>query len=705
MKKILLASGVIASLMAVSCVKEDAFHAPQQEAEGTRIEFVGESYDDATKVSIGEKENGTYPLLWQEGDVISVWSKNLAAADLPTVDEEGNPVPGAAGKIIGEQAELFGETAGYARGTFTTINPIKVTAATDVVITYPGTVTYVDGKVSGTIPAVQTQRGANSSFHVGNAALAFAQSTLSTADKDAVSFALSQKTAFVKLVLSTSAYSSMNLTGAKLYSPGAVLAGKAVYDIAAGAMTLTETSDNVGAKFRSPVSFSGTQNVYFTAAPCDLTGKECYVVISMSDATKTVTIPAKVTGGKLEAGKLSVITVSNISEATNQCDWYEPVETRYIAGYGEGWAYSAQNCYVAYFGADGAFGEAVTFDVKARGNFTACRKPAKVVPYAACEQNASNKNNLQINDVVCHDGTNYLATTLGNDYTITVKAKQAGTYTGYSSKLLVLDENDKTLWAINVWGNKEPLKEQTYLNGIMLDRNIGQSNHEAGAGEGYHGGSFFQWGRPFTNGWSSSGGLFNKDDANGKNIGFAESAARPDVFFYNADSPTKQNWYTAANSNSMNDLWGNENMTGEDVTSTAGTKSIFDPCPKGYMVASPKIAEEIMASAAPMYTDVDADGKNRVGGKHNWLVYTLPDNSKALYDFAGCKWGNTAGNPNNNLLDIAAIWSNSNGKDEGRAYNMMFRWKDQPTDKKGWTKVSYRALGFPVRCMKDTENR
>ena len=78
---------------------------------------------------------------------------------------------------------------------------------------------------------------------------------------------------------------------------------------------------------------------------------------------------------------------------------------------------------------------------------------------------------------------------------------------------------------------------------------------------------------------------------------------------------------------------------------------------------------------------------------------------KALYCFAGCKWGNTAGNPNNNTLDIAAIWSNSNGKDEGRAYNMMFRWKDQPTDKKGWTKVSFRALGFPVRCMKDTENR
>lgn len=704
MKKIIYVAGVVASLLAVSCVKEDAFNQPQNEVQGTKIEFVGISNVD-TKVSIGQKDGQTYPLLWQAGDVITAWSADLVTADLPTVDAEGNPVAGAVGKLIGEQAELFDGSAGQTRGIFTTVNPVAVTENTNIVITYPATAKYVDGVVTGSVATVQTQRSANSSLHVGNNALAYAEAVLGTADKDAVSFTLKQQTAFVKLVLSTSEYASLKFVGAKLYAPGEALSGDLAINVAEKTVTSSNTKDNVGANLKKPEAFATAQELYFTALPCDLTGKECYIVISMQDDTKTVTIPAKITGGKLEASKLSVITVANISASTNTCDWYEPVEARYVAGYGEGWAYGPQNCYVAYFAADGTFGEAVEFDVKARGNFTACRKPAKVIAYAACEQNASNKNNLEINGTVCYDGTAYVSYTLGADYKVTVKAKKAGSYTGYSSKILLLDENDKTIWAFNVWGNAEQLKEQTYANGIMLDRNIGQSNHEAGEGEGYHGGSFFQWGRPFTNGWSSSGGLFNKADANGKNIGFAESAAHPDVFYYNADGTTKQNWYTAANSNSMNDLWGNENMTGEDVTSAAGTKSIFDPCPKGYMVASPKIVEEIMASAAPMYTDVDADGKKREGGKHNWLVYTLPDNSKALFDFAGCKWGNTAGNPNNNLLDIAAIWSNSNGKDEGRAYNMMFRWKDQPTDKKGWTKVSFRALGFPVRCMKDTENR
>ena len=96
---------------------------------------------------------------------------------------------------------------------------------------------------------------------------------------------------------------------------------------------------------------------------------------------------------------------------------------------------------------------------------------------------------------------------------------------------------------------------------------------------------------------------------------------------------------------------------------------------------------------------------NVEGDVEKIIANVVENGDKALYCFAGCKWGNTAGNPNNNTLDIAAIWSNSNGKDEGRAYNMMFRWKDQSTEKKGWTKVSFRALGFPVRCMKDTENR
>lgn len=700
--------------MAVSCVKEDGFVAPKQDAEGVRIEFVGESTDDATKVSIGEKDGNKYPLLWQEGDVISVWSKNVTTADLPKVDADGNTVPGNANKILGEQAELYPESAGYQKGTFMTVNTINVKASTDVVITYPGTAKFADNKVSATIPTVQTQRGSNSSMHVGNYALAYATSTLSTASKDAVSFNLSQKTAFVKLVLSTSEYSSMNLSGAKLYSPGAKLAGKAVYDINAGTMTLSSTSDNVGAKLRSAVSFSGTQTLYFTAAPCDLTGKECYVVITMTDDTKTVTIPAKINGGKLEAGKLSVITVSNISSSTNECSWYEPVETRYIAAYGEAWSYGPQNCYVAYFGQDGAFGEAVTFDVKARGNFTKCKKPAKVVVLNACEQNISNKNNLEINGTVCHDGTNYVSYNLDNTYTISVKAKMAGTYNGYSSKVLVLDSNNNTLWSINVWGNQEQLKDiKLANNSVILDRNIGSTIYMKTDGsvltsEHYVMGSYYQWGRPFQSGWSSSGGLFDKKDAGAQVVDFAVSAANPLYFFYKADG--NQNWYTAEDAGSLNDLWGNDNQSGLDSTPDQGTKSVFDPCPKGYMVASPSVLDELMSKSVMFHNDVKLDGSgkatrpsNATTSGFNWLVYTN-GSTKAYIPFAGCKWGNSAGNCDNNKVDVAALWSNSNAAGNQRSYLLNYRFKNAAFGNNG-KNDSNRAVGYPVRCMKDTENR
>ena len=93
MKKIIYAAGVVASLLAISCTKEETFEQPLKEAKGIRIEFAGDSYAGDTKISIGEKDGQAYPLLWQAGDVITAWSADLASADLPTVDAEGNPVP------------------------------------------------------------------------------------------------------------------------------------------------------------------------------------------------------------------------------------------------------------------------------------------------------------------------------------------------------------------------------------------------------------------------------------------------------------------------------------------------------------------------------------------------------------------------------------------------------------------------------------
>ena len=74
-----------AALAAVACSKEMIVEKPM--SQGSIISFTGTAFEQ-TKVSVGEKENGVYPLLWQTGDAISIWSEDSVSS----VDDEGNLV-------------------------------------------------------------------------------------------------------------------------------------------------------------------------------------------------------------------------------------------------------------------------------------------------------------------------------------------------------------------------------------------------------------------------------------------------------------------------------------------------------------------------------------------------------------------------------------------------------------------------------------
>lgn len=695
MKKYILAIGVTA-LAAASCSLEEN-KLEQPAAEGARMTLSGTTSVN-TKISIGEKDGNIYPLLWATGDIITINS----------VD------PNSANAIVDEQAELFNESAGEISGIFQTYNAVQPASDEDVIITYPSTAHYVEGKVTASVPDLQTQLVPSNSLHLGMSSVAYDMITIKAGQTEDVTFNLEQKTAFVKLVLSTSEYSSLNLVKARLYAPGYALSGDVSIDPSTGELTASGTKDYVGAKIDSPTAFSGTQEVYFTALPCDLTSAEdVFVIVTMQDDTKTVEIPARVKGGELKESCLSVITLGDISASTNEFDWYEPVETRYVAAFGEGWSYGPSNCFVTYYD-----GEAVTFDVKARGNFIRCKKPASIRVYNACEQNINNKTNIEINGQNSWDGSQYVDFPINDTYQVTVKANAAGSYTGYSSKVRLFDETGVCIWAFNIWGNKDELKEQTYVNGVMLDRNIGSDDK----GYGYQGGSYYQWGRPFQTGWSSSGGLFTASPTNVTDLGI--SAEHPEIFYHmNGVDPSQGgDWYlgahTGARNEHLDDLWGNQNLTGEEIVQTTGTKSIYDPCPKGYMVPSPKILNEMFKTATLKYDDIVNSGTGYYNPgttefidankftEPNFLLYKLPDGSEAIWPFSGCKWGSNGGNCDDNAHDICACWSNSTNssyEQEGaNAYVFVYRYKSEP-----WTLVQNgnRAHGYPVRCMKDVENR
>ncbi len=687
----------VAAFLAVSCSVEES-NIGQPAKDGVRMTLSGTTTEtENTKVSIGEKDGAVYPLLWGAGDIISI----------NTVDAN------TSGAFINEQAELFSDSAGETSGLFQTYNELNPATDMDVVVTYPGnSVLYAEGTITGAVPEKQTQLAPSSSIHVGNYSFSYDEITLAAGQIEDVNFALEQKTAYVKLILSTSEYSDLNVVSAKLYAPGKQLSGNISCNLATGEMTYSDTKDYVGVTISNPSAFSEVQEFYFTALPCDLTGAETYVIVTMQDpaGTMTVEIPAKVTGGVLRESCLSVITVSNISYDTNEFDWYEPVETRYVAAFGDGWSYGPANCFVAYYD-----GDAVTFDVKARGNFIRCRKPVSLRVRNACEHNVNNRTNLIINGTNGWDGTQYVTIPLNDNYNVSVKADAAGSYTGYSSKICLYDEDGVCIWAFNVWGNKEQLQEQTYANGVMLDRNIGSEDR----GYGYQGGSYYQWGRPFQTGWSSSGGLFVGASTTVTDLGI--SAEHPDIFYHmaNVDPSQGGDWYlgahTGARNEHLDDLWGNQNLTGEEIVQTTGTKSIYDPCPKGYMVPSPKLLSEMFRTATLKYDSEDIE--NRGNGYYypgtedrftepNFMLYELPDGSQAVWPFSGCKWGSNGGNCDDNTHDICACWSNSTitsyEQDGANAYVFVYRFKSEP-----WTTVQNgnRAHGYPVRCMKDVENR
>ena len=143
------------------------------------------------------------------------------------------------------------------------------------------------------------------------------------------------------------------------------------------------------------------------------------------------------------------------------------------------------------------------------------------------------------------------------------------------------------------------------------------------------------------------------------------------------------------------DFWGNPNDTAESGSSANGTKSIFDPCPKGWMVASPTIYKEVLAGKD------DAFEKN---SSVQSLIYKYDGTNKAYWHFSGLKWASSGGNPNNNQNDILGVWSNSSyhgyEASDHNVYQLYYR-----TSQGTWNDGGGRAAGMSVRCMQDTENR
>ena len=639
----------LCALTFLSCQKEE-MGGNTSESEGTyTYTFNGDAGSETTKISVGDKTVAGWPIKWQGGDAINIYNKT-----------DGKWSRWGA-------AQLADKDADKTNGTFVLTTNVKEYKGDVYIIHSSDEGRTLEGSVLSTpVPSEQTINGSGYSAHIGKSGLAYAKATVNGTSAP-TDFKLQHQSAYVRLVINTTEFSEHTLLGATIWSKGAALAGSMSLDFATGEVTSTGTADYVKASIKSDkVKVFGSQaEIWLSALPADLTGKTVWIIVHMKKDNANVTVPVKITGGKLISGSVNTITISDLKTSSAPA-WYETVEKRYIAAYGEGWCYGPANTFVGYPSTP------FTFDVKARGNFMKCVEPKAMTVYYACNHNTGNKTNLKFDSTNAYDGSQYIKYNLGNTYTVTMTAGNAGSYTGYSSKVLLLDAAGNTIWAFNIWGNKNKLGEQTLANGVILDRNIGSTDHDT---DYFKSSSYYQWGRPFSVEWSTS--FYTKATTPAESL--EKSAANPQVAYHKDNG----NWYAGPEGDGLNDLWGNDQSSAaaDALTAQKGVKSIYDPCPAGYMVASPAVLNDIKTGATVS-----------TSGNYKWLK-----NGSVYVPFAGGKWTN-GGNMDNNTNAHAVLWSNSSYPEAGRSYGIMYSTQ--------WGNLKqYRAMAWPVRCMKDTENR
>ena len=439
----------------------------------------------------------------------------------------------------------------------------------------------------------------------------------------------------------------------------------------------------------TPELLASTQDIYRTTYPADLSGKEVYIVITLENDQQTVTIPILKEGKQLKANAVNTIAVNNLKLSDNSCEWYEPVETRLLAG---GWAYGESNCLLTNISTEGVDN---VINVKARGNFMEVEEPKYAKTILNCDLGNANK-------MVRVNGSATDITPVNGDYTITVTGIQtyAGLPGGCGQVAIYGADQTTVIWSFIIWMTPTPAEHPYGNTGyVVLDRNLG--TYMTCEGDNWkQNGVYFQWGRPTPVGWSGTVGTNIPTEAT--NVRFSIENPRALLYTNNVDN-TKSDWYlgawTGARTDRKDDFWGNPNESSTYLNPSDGHKSIYDPCPKGYRVVSPRVLDEIEQKGEFVKQSATAVFK-----------YCYDGTNYAYWPLAGCKWGSNGGNSGNNTgLDTAkgaaCYWSNSsassygNDKDQG-ATSLYYKVSD-----KTWTHSSGRSHAFSVRCMKDTENR
>ena len=689
MKKNLLLIAVAVATVA-ACSQEQL--KPETPDSGEVTIFTGSF--NATRISMGEKVGSAYKALWEAGDELSVYDASTSA-------------------LLGTATLVSGE--GTNNGVFSMSSPVS-----------DGTAVILKYGTEGGVATEQTQsRAGASSFESYTSATS--GSVTVTAGK--ATFTMSHNPAVIRVCVDAAS----SLIGGTV--------SKVILRCIGGTVSGAD-KDYVRVTLSTPLTLSAeSQDVWMTANASDLTGKEIDIAFEITKSGETFTLPVGFAGMELEANKVTKFAVTSLADA--KCvPWYEPHDSRLMAG--AGYAYGPANtffiqCKSGYTYTGGSYSpnagipDEVAISIKARGDFLKVINPkgctfdwARMGAIDSGTKNGAGSVYVTRLDkglsAIGVDPTQYSKSYDGN-YTVTVT--NTGAYAG--TPILLMMKDSKIVWAWSFWNIAA---DGTTVGTIdiggkdLCDMVIGQASNVASWPVAIlQCLSYYQWGRPIPMFWNSYPSVRAAGTSTtgvtpiiqGK-LDIETAAQQPVGCIVGYTNTNISNWC----SSTIYNLWGSP----DNKLTNTGTKSIYDPCPKGWRVADPA---GYIQSSIDLYNSAITVTYSNVNNKHGVTPSSAPEAtlfnggfftgviSKDTPETSGCLVGSQGtgldGSNNSTANDNGRYWTNTISGDN-QAYAFMFSSKTTATgNSTGLSTGNYRGCtqnktcSVPVRCQVDTDNR
>ncbi len=675
-----------------------------------------------TKTSLGAEEDGTRPVLWKAGDLLGLY-----------VQEDGTALSGHQ-NILARLTDGEGRGPGYSDGSFETAIELSASKTYTLGIYYP----YVQNagtadEISHSIPAHQTQSAVAESRHwgmSGSFAYATAQfttpSNLDLYDTPVVDFYLSHKTStmWLKVTAATEDLAGWKVKGVSVTATEN-LAGDVTYKPATDEFTLASEGASKTVSLAVPggavLSTSEATELYLVTFPAALAGKQITLryTLENADASAVKTL-SHVRTLSAESTAMAGGCIHRFSEALPAAD-------------AEGWTYSTgafdlsadgtANCYIV--STPGTY----SFDATVIGNGA----KGIMLPTGTTHFHTEKATIAPTQASLVWQTAKGLITSVSYaDGKITF-TKSADVE--YGNALIAAKDADGTiLWSWHIWCT-ETGDLQTYVSATgtyeTMDRNLGATyaSTEAITDETLRTrtlGMFYEWGRkdPFVgpavlNSNSASGNqvaIYMTDNATLYDVENAEvtrpsavsgsstrnptsiqwSIKNPMCFVYASDK-WGRDWYTDSGTtdkygpaNRGYSFWGNpEGYNYESSSKPTPVKTIYDPCPVGYMLPPADAYSSMKQVEASSYGIVmSTDG----GTTNTWFPFSSAIQGK--YDNnTSDKFGKWIGD------GICYMWMTTYTKESSysvwnlRLYRGMLDTKN----------TLYKSNGLNVRCIQEIQ--